>query len=315
MKWLLWLLLPGLLPGAENPFLGSWDITPAVSGRPRGWWLKVEDAGGSRLRGWFSSAYDGKVNPIDELSVEGGELAFAIFPKRPDGTITRRLEYRARLTGGELRGSFRVRGQKSAPIQWTGRRAPVLKDRDDGSWRKQRPVRLFNGRDLTGWRNVDSTRHCCWSAKDGVLATAGKGSDLVSEAAFWNFELRMQFRLAPESNSGLGLRGRYEVQLKDDAGNPPLINGTGGIYSRIVPEVNAGKGGGKWQHLWVRLVGRQVTVVLNGKTVIRKKDIEGLTAIAINADEARPGPIVFQGDHGPAEFRDITVTALQRAER
>jgi hypothetical protein len=101
--------------------------------------------------------------------------------------------------------------------------------------------------------------------------------------------------------------------MKDDAGDAPLINGTGAIYSRILPEVNAGKGAGKWQDLRVRLVGRQVTVALNGKTVIRKKDIEGPNAIAIDADEARPGPIVIQGDHGAAEFRNITVTPLAQS--
>jgi hypothetical protein len=302
------LLFAVCLPGASNGFVGMWNITPEVSGRPRGWWLKVEDAGGGHLRGWFNSAYDGKVNPIDELSVEGDVLRFAILQKRADGG-TRRFEGRARLTDGQLRGEYRP-GGAAKPIVWTGVAAPVLPDRDDESWQKQRPVRVFNQRDLAGWRTVVPGSSCCWSVKDGVLTTAGKGSDFASEAKFWNFEVHVQFRLAAGSNSGLGLRGRYEIQMKDDAGDAPLSNGTGAVYSRITPEANAGKGAGQWQDLRVRLVGRQVTVTLNGKTVIRRKDIEGPNAIAIDADEAAPGPIVLQGDHGAAEFREITVTPL-----
>lgn len=298
------------LSAAPNPFLGAWNVAPEVSGRPRGWWLKVEDAGGGRLRGWFNSAYDGKVNPIDELTVSSDELRFTLLQKRPDGAV-RRFEGRARTEGATLRGEYRPAGA-AKPIPWTGVRAPAIADRDDGSWRRGRPVNLIGPRGLDAWRAVVPGASCCWSLKDGMLVTAGKGSDFASEAKFWNFEIHVQFRLAKGSNSGLGLRGRYEVQMKDDAGDAPLINGTGAVYSRIVPEANAGKGAGVWQDLRVRLVGRQVTVTLNGRAVIRNREIEGPNAIAIDSEEATPGPIVLQGDHGPAEFRRIVVTPLER---
>ncbi len=305
------LLLSCQFFGAENPFVGCWDITPATAGRPRGWWLRIDDAGEGGLRGWFSSAYDGKVNVVDELSIQGDEIIFAFLPKRQDGG-RRRLEYRARLAGEKLQGTFREAGKAGSTIAWSGVRAPVLPEKDDGTWKRQRPVQLFNGRDLEGWHTVVTDSPCCWSVRDGRLSNAGKGSDLASKATFWNFEIHLQFKLAPNSNSGLGLRGRYEIQMKDDAGDPPLNNGTGAIYSRIVPEVNAGKGAGKWQDLRARLVGRQVTVVLNGRTIIHKSEIDGPNAIAIDADEARPGPIVFQGDHGAIEFRNIIVTPLAK---
>ena len=57
-------------------------------------------------------------------------------------------------------------------------------------------------------------------------------------------------------------------------------------------------------------VGRQVTVVLNGRKVIDKGEIEGLTAIASDANEGQPGPLILQGDHGPVEFRAIVLTPL-----
>jgi hypothetical protein len=306
---LLLLVTPAGLPASGNPFDGDWDITVESPGRPRAWWLHIEGAGSGRPSGTFSTAYDGKLNPIDELSIEGDRLRFACLAKRAEGRITR-FEYGARLVDGKLRGDYRVGGQNRVAATWTGVRAPVLDEKDDGSWRRGKPVSLFNGKDLSGWRQVAPGTSCCWSATGGLLTTAGKGSDLASEAAFWNFEMHMQYRLATGSNSGVGLRGRYELQIKDDPGVPPAINCSGAIYSRIAPEANAGKRAGEWQDLRVRLVGRQVTVVLNGKMVIRRGRIDGLTAIAIDADQAKPGPFVLQGDHGAAEFRNMTVTPL-----
>ena len=59
-------------------------------------------------------------------------------------------------------------------------------------------------------------------------------------------------------------------------------------------------------------MGRQVTVTLNGKTVINKGVIEGLTAIAADANEGQPGPLILQGDHGPVDFRSIVLTPLTK---
>jgi hypothetical protein len=112
------------------------------------------------------------------------------------------------------------------------------------------------------------------------------------------------------SNSGVGLRGRYEVQILEDHGQPPNRHGNGALYSRIVPRINASKPAGEWQTFDVRLVGRQVTVVLNDERIIDKQEIEGLTAIAANGDEDKPGPFLLQGDHGPVEFRKIIVMPL-----
>ncbi len=125
----------------------------------------------------------------------------------------------------------------------------------------------------------------------------------------------VEYRIAPRSNSGIALRGRYEVQLVDDADRPLSNRSSGAILSRIAPVLNAGKPAGEWQTLTVRLVGRQVTVVLNGVRVIDKQTIEGPTAIAIDANESDPGPILLQGDRGPVEFRKIVVYPLNNKPR
>jgi hypothetical protein len=55
------------------------------------------------------------------------------------------------------------------------------------------------------------------------------------------------------------------------------------------------------------LVGRLVSVVLNGKAVINRQEIPGITGGALDGDETGPGPLMLQGDHGPVEFRAIVL--------
>jgi hypothetical protein len=142
------------------------------------------------------------------------------------------------------------------------------------------------------------------------MANVVGANNLVSDTLFWNFKLHVEYRVGKDSNSGIGLRGRYEVQILEDYGKPPGKHSNGALYSRVAPAVNASKPAGEWQTYDIRLVGRQVTVVLNDQKIIDQQEIEGLTAIAGNADEGKPGPIILQGDHGPVEFRKIVLTPL-----
>ena len=121
---------------------------------------------------------------------------------------------------------------------------------------------------------------------------------------------RIDHRIGKGSNSGVGLRGRYEVQILDDTGRPLDVHSNGALYSRIVPSHEASRPPGEWQTFDIRLVGRDLTVVLNDEKILDKQLVEGLTAIANNPDEAKPGPIILQGDHGPVEFRKIELTPL-----
>ena len=110
----------------------------------------------------------------------------------------------------------------------------------------------------------------------------------------------------------MGLRGRYEVQIFDDHGQPPDVHGNGAVYSRLRPSVNASKPAGEWQTFDITLIGREVTVVLNGVTIINRKQIDGLCGLATDPYEDRPGSVTLQGDHGPIEFRNLVVTPLVR---
>ncbi|HEX5269686.1 MAG TPA: DUF1080 domain-containing protein, partial [Gemmataceae bacterium] len=149
----------------------------------------------------------------------------------------------------------------------------------------------------------------------GLLTNATPGNDLVSERKFTDFQLSAEFRYPKGSNSGVYLRGRYEVQIEDDYGEEPDSHKIGGVYGFLTPSVNAAKKPGEWQALEVTLVGRQVTVLLNGERVIDRQAIPGITGGALDSDEGRPGPIMLQGDHGRIEFRKVTVTPAADSAR
>ncbi len=309
--------------GQNAQFNGRWDITVHEANfkevnepgghRPRAWWLKIEGAETDHPKADFISAFAGDLNKTEEVSTKGNELVFGFhvkerLPNRAEGQ-ERHLVYKARLVGGKLQGTYEIEGQKEPPTKWTGVRAPVIKDKDDGTWREGKPVNLFNGKDLTGWHSVVPGAIKGWSAEDGMLVSDGKGSDIISDAKFWNYKLHVEYRIPKGSNSGIGLRARYEVQIVDDFGRPPGLHGSGCLYTRLLPSENAYTGPDKWQTYDIRLVGRDVTITLNGKTVV-KGEIEGLTALATDPNESQPGPFILQGDHGRVEFRNMVLTPL-----
>lgn len=301
---------------ADARFNGRWDITVLGQPRNRAWWVEITGAETDSPKGKFVTAFAGDMNVIQEISTQDGELRFGFVRKeraKPGETPRAdHLIYKARLAGDKLEGTFEIEGQNRPPVRWVGVRAPVIPDKDDGTWREGKPVSLFNGEDLTGWRAAEPGRDLGWLVENGNLVTTGKGANIITEQKFWNFKLHLEFRMQPRSNSGIGLRARYEVQIADDYGRPPNEHSNGALYSRIAPSENASKPPGEWQTYDIRVVGRQVTVVLNGKTIIDKGEIEGLTAIATDPNEAEPGPLYLQGDHGPVDFRNIVLTPLTK---
>jgi hypothetical protein len=294
---------------ADSDFNGRWDISAKTQPRPRAWWVELNGVGTPTANGKFVSAYGGDMNTIDTISVENGELRFTIkAPAR--GNAGGPSVYHARLVGGKLEGSFQVEGRSTPSIPWVGVRAPVIADRDDGTWKEGKPIALFNGKDITGWKALVPDVEMKWSVKDGILRNAPPTTDIISEQSFWNFKLHVDFRIVEHSNSGIGLRGRYEIQILEDYGKPPNTHGAAALYSRIAPSVNASKPVGEWQSYDIRLVGRQLTVVHNGTKVLDKVTVDGLTAIANNADESEPGPFIVQGDHSYVEIKSFVVTPL-----
>ena len=300
----------------DQQFNGRWDITVKGDGA-RAWWLEVSGAGTESIKGKFVGTPGGQVEDIPKISVYDGELRFTFDrryrrehrPSPRDLKTTQKGLYWARLDNGKLKGTFEIEGDPSSYLEWTGVHAPVLNDKEDGAWKKGEAINLFDGRDLSGWSPA-TPGHPPWSVRQGILTNAPGATDLVTDKKFWNFALHVEFRIGAGSNSGIGLRGRYEVQIVDDAGRPASNHGNGAVYDRIAPVVNASKDPGEWQAFDIRLVGRQVTVYLNGIRIIDRQTIDGLTAIAIDANEAEPGPILLQGGVGIVEFRKIVLYPL-----
>jgi len=296
----------------DQGFNGRWDITVSGLSAPHGWWLEVSGAGTENLKGKFLGSPMGLLDEIPKLSVSEGELRFALEARfRKDRNPEKGL-YWARMEEGKLKGTFEIEGDPSSYLEWNGVRAPVLPEHDDGSWKRGDPVVLFDGRDLAGWETVPPGRPGGWVVKDGALTALFGAPDLISSKKFLNFVVDAEYRMEPRSNSGIGLRGRYEVQITDDADRPASNRATGSILGRIAPTLNAERPAGERQMLVARLVGREVTVILNGIRVINRQSIEGPTAIALDSNEAEPGPILLQGNRGTVEFRRIVVYPLTK---
>ena len=307
----LTLLLASAALAAESDFNGRWDITVHTQPRPRAWWVELTGVGTPKPSGYFVSAYGGDRNVINTITFRNGTLRFTCTPPKREGKDQEPTRvYTASLTGGKLEGTYTLEGRSDAPLRWTGVRAPVIDEKDDGSWKEGKAIQLFNGKDLSGWKALVPNVPVKWTVQDGVLRNAPPTTDIVSERSFWNFKLHVDFRIVEHSNSGIGLRGRYEVQILDDYGQPPNTHGAGALYSRIAPAVNASKPAGEWQSYDIRLVGRTLTVVHNGQKVLDKVQVEGLTAIANNSDEGNPGPFIVQGDHSYVEIKNFVVTPL-----
>jgi hypothetical protein len=308
MRLLLAVTMAAAAWAGDKDFNGRWDIRVEGNANRRAWWLEVNGAGTGTMTGKFISALGGDLNVIPNLAIRDGVLSFSFERK---GVQPAKLVYSAKLEKGELVGEHFIEGKPQKTL-FVGKRAPVLKDKDDASWKRGKAVELFNGKDLSNWAAMVPGKELGWKVEGGIMKNVAGANNLVSAEKFWNFELHCEFKIGAHSNGGLGLRGRYEIQIVDDFGKPAGTHGTGALYSRIAPSVNASKAPGEWQSYDIRLVGRMVTVTVNGQKVIDKGVVEGLTAMAHDWDESAPGPISVQGDHGPVEIRKLTVTPLVR---
>jgi len=285
---------------SQAPLIGRWDLVIDAPGRHTAGWLEVRHSGRSMLVGAFVGT-TGSARPIARIDFKDGAFRFTIPPQWND-------DEGDNLFAGQLRGDSiagTVTYANGTRLTWRGARAPTLRRATAPTWGA--PIRLFNGRDLSGWKTLGEGESQ-WEVVGGVLRNRKGGTDLVTERAFTDFRLQVEFRYPKGSNSGVYLRGRYEVQIEDTQGTEPKIDGIGAIYGHLMPNELAAQGPDRWQTYDITLVGRRVTVVLNGKTIISQQEIPGITGGAISSDEGTPGPIFLQGDHGPVEFRRIVIT-------
>lgn len=291
---------------ARPSLIGRWDLT--VQG-PKGAypsWLEVSLSGTRTLVGRFVGR-GGSARPISRVDFDNGTLHFAIPPQWDKETSD--LVVDATLTGDALEGVIVTpSGERH---RFTGRRAPSLRRSTAPVWGK--PVSLFNGTNLTGWSTFGGTNQ--WTAEAGILKNGKSGANIVTAATFIDFKLHIEVNYPKGSNSGIYLRGRYEVQVEDGGGPEPRSVDLGGIYGFLVPNENASSGADSWQTFDITLVGRRVSVALNGKTIICDQTIPGITGGALDSDEGAPGPIFLQGDHGAVQYRNILITPAITGEK
>lgn len=287
------------LPADSGNLEGRWDITMIMDGKEFPSWLEVEKSGIKTLVGRYVGT-GGSARPISKVNFNGEKLNFSIPPQweRSDNDV----HFEATLQGDSLVGV--VTAVDGKQYNWVGHRAPKLRRSKPAVWGQ--PIKLFNGKDLKGWHAAGNTNQ--WMVENGVLKSPHSGANLVTDRTFNDFKLHIEFRYPKESNSGVYLRGRYEVQVEDDKGLEPTSHHFSGIYGFLTPSENMAKAPGEWQSYDVTLVGRMVTVIANGKMVICNQEIPGITGGALNSHEGEPGPIYIQGDHGPVEYRNIVIT-------
>lgn len=281
---------------AQTALQGRWDLTIDMDGKEAPSWLEVRHSGLSTLVGDFVGT-GGSARPISKVNFNDGKVSFSIPPQWETGSD---LMFNATLQDNKLNGTITFPDGKN--YNFTGVRAPSLRREKQPVWGQAVP--LFNGKDLTGWHALGTNQ---WIVENSVLRSPKSGSNLVSDKSFNDFKLHIEFRYPKGSNSGVYLRGRYEVQIIDSKGLEPLRDYLGAIYGFLPPNEMVAKDAGEWQSFDVTLVGRLVTIVVNGKTVICNTAIPGITGGAINSKEGEPGPFLIQGDHGPIEFRNITI--------
>jgi hypothetical protein len=283
-----------------EPFLGRWDLTLKAPDREYPSWLEIKHENGELKAQMVGRS--GNARPLPKVEAANGVITF-VSPKEDEESKTD-MVFRGKLVGATLSGT--TIGPDGTTWPWVGQRAPALEHTNVAQWGE--PIRLFNGKDLTGWK-MSRPGPPFWTIHNGTLVSPGNGPELISEPRFQNFKLHIEFDSGPNSNSGVYLRGRYEVQVENDSAAEPPSHHTAGVYGFLAPSPELPRKAGEWQSFDITLIGRNVTVVQNGKAVIDNREIPGITGGALDSHEELPGPIYLQGsEKGHVAFRNIVVT-------
>ena len=287
---------------------GRWDITITKGDKKIPSWLEVNHSGVKYLNGRFVGS-GGSARPIARVNFKDNKMSFAIPPQWDKED--KDLAVEAELKDGMLVGTMNL--PNGEVVNWVGVKAPKLIKSTKPVFGK--PVAIFNGKNLDGWETIGredrAEKVSQWVVENGIMKSPKSGANIRTTKTFGDFKLHVEFRVPEGSNSGVYLRGRYETQITDGYGLKPSLIDLGGIYGFVKPLELPAKKAGEWQSYDITLVGRIVTVMLNGKTIIYKDEIPGITGGAIDSNESEAGPIMFQGDHGPIEFRNITIASAK----
>ena len=289
----------------EKAFLGRWDVTLKAPDREYPSWLEVS-ADGGQLKAQMVGRW-GNARPLPKVELANGKLSF-VSPKEEESSKSD-MVFEGKLISNHLIGT--VNAPDGGQWAWSGVRAPSLKRTGTPKWGK--PIELFNGKDLTGWRQDKPNATPAWKVENGALVSPGNGPELINDSKFEDFKLHVEFNIGQNANSGVYLRGRYEVQIETESMQEPPSHHTGGVYGFIEPSPELPRKADEWQTFDITLVGRTITVVQNGQTIINKQEIPGITGGALDSHEGLPGPIYLQGsEKGHVLFRKITITPAQK---
>ena len=282
------------------PFLGRWDLTLKAPDHEYPSWIEISRNDGN-LTAVFTGRW-GNARPLPKVSISGTEITF-VSPKEAEASNADFVFEGAR-DGESLSGT--LNGPNGTRWLWTGVRAPSLDQTATPKWNKS--IQLFNRKDLSGWHQSKEGPPD-WTVKDGNLVSPGNGPELISDRTFHDFKLHIEFNCGKDSNSGVYLRGRYEVQIETDSVDEPPSHHTGGVYGFLAPKPELPRRPDAWQTFEITLIGRKVKVIAKRPNRHRQPGDSGLTGGALNSREGDPGPIYLQGgEKGHVLFRNITIT-------
>ncbi len=296
-----------------SPFLGRWDITTTAAASPRNpkpepqaQWMEIVDHDG-QLTGRIQPT-GGAVRDIVSAETKDDTLAITVTAAAANQPA---VTWELTRTSGGFSGIQQSGTTVTAHL--VGVRAPALDRPVPAAWTSPEPI--FNGRDLTGWRVVDDPERNKWLARDGELVNNnpdGGGANLRTDRTFGDFKLHIEVNCPPHGNSGIYLRGRYEVQVGTEGGTQPSHE-MGAIYGFFAPSAPDPVPLGQWSTFDVTFVGRTVTVVRDGVLIHDNLVLPGITGGALDSHEGEPGPFMLQGDHqGILHYRNITVALPKR---
>lgn len=324
---ILLLSIPNISKAVDSakPFLGRWALfIPGGAG-----WLEVK-----QMDTYLEASLlwnGGSVEPVSSVYMEGGTLVVtrtrnfvrtagsAGIPERTHvaSTLHRFSLYADQLVCEKITPE---KDGSSTTMRFTGKKIPDVPAAPDLSKLVYgKPVKLLNGKDLTGWKLLEEKNTSGWSVVDGTLVNDPVQKEGQPHISYGNlctvdkyedFNLKLQVNVPAGSNSGVYLRGIYEIQVVDSYEKALDPHNMGALYSRITPSESAEKPAGEWQDMDITLCDRHLTVILNGKTIINNQPMLGCTGGAITPDEFIPGPIYLQGDHGKVYYRNIEIKPI-----
>jgi hypothetical protein len=209
-------------------------------------------------------------------------------------------------------------------------------------------IRPFNGKNLDGWKpRPEGNAQSQWkvgsakpdSADPKKLAVTPDGNELInqtsahgqsldfySEALHGDAIITLEVMVPKESNSGIYVMGEYEIQVLDSYGKDanPGPGDMGAIYGAQPPQKPTYKAPGEWNTYQIHwqspkfdAAGKKVAnakflkVILNGATIHENLEMKGPTPGGVDGKEKAKGPLMFQGNHGPVAYRNISIAPLK----